>query len=32
LAGVRRVANRLLDPDALSFTVVGQPEGLTAGN
>jgi zinc protease len=32
LAGVRRVANRLLDPDALSFTVVGQPEDLTAGN
>ncbi len=32
LAGVRRVAHRLLDPDALSFTVVGQPEGLTAGN
>ena len=32
LADVRRVANRLLDPDALSFTVVGRPEGLPVGN
>jgi len=32
LDDVRRVANRLLDPDALTFTVVGQPEGVTAGN
>ncbi|MGS4945469.1 M16 family metallopeptidase [Meridianimarinicoccus sp. RP-17] len=29
---VRRVAAELLDPDALTFFVVGQPEGLTAGN
>lgn len=33
LDDVRRVANRLLDPEALSFTVVGRPEGLpTTGN
>ena len=29
---VRRVAADLLDPDALTFFVVGQPVGLTAGN
>lgn len=29
---VRRVAAALLDPDALTFFVVGQPVGLTAGN
>jgi len=29
---VRRVAAELLDPDALTFFVVGQPVGLTAGN
>jgi zinc protease len=29
---VRRVAARLLQPDALSFVVVGQPEGLPPGN
>ena len=32
LADIRRVANRLLDPDALSFTVVGRPDGLPAGD
>ncbi|MFQ5955889.1 MAG: M16 family metallopeptidase, partial [Kiloniellales bacterium] len=32
LADVRRVANRLLDPEALSFTVVGRPDGLPAGH
>lgn len=29
---VRRVAAELLDPDALTFFVVGQPVGLAAGN
>ena len=29
---VRRVAAELLDPESLTFFVVGQPEGLTAGN
>lgn len=29
---VRRVAARLLDPAALHFVVVGQPEGLSPGN
>lgn len=29
---VRRVAAELLDPDALTFFVVGQPVGLTASN
>jgi zinc protease len=29
---VRRVAAELLDPEALTFFVVGQPAGLTAGN
>jgi zinc protease len=29
LADARRVAHRLLDPDKLSFVVVGAPEGLT---
>ncbi len=28
---VQRVANRLLDPEALHFVVVGQPEGLESG-
>lgn len=28
---VKRVAGELLDPDALSFVVVGQPEGLEGG-
>jgi zinc protease len=27
---IRRVAERFLKPDALSFVVVGQPEGLDA--
>lgn len=31
-ADVRRVASELLDPDALTFFVVGQPVGLTAAN
>lgn len=30
LADVKRVAGQLLDPDALRFVVVGQPEGLEA--
>ncbi len=30
LADVRRVARRLLDADALTFVIVGQPEGITA--
>ena len=29
---IRRVAARLLDPERLHFVVVGQPEGLGAGN
>jgi zinc protease len=29
---IRRVAARLVDPSALRFVVVGQPEGLTASN
>ncbi|WP_424990704.1 M16 family metallopeptidase [Fluviibacterium sp. S390] len=29
---VRRVAGELLDPQVLTFLVVGQPEGLEAGN
>ncbi len=32
LADVNRLARRLLDPEALTFVVVGQPEGLTATN
>jgi len=28
LADVNRVAKRLLDPDTLTFVVVGQPEGI----
>jgi zinc protease len=32
LEDVRRVAARLLQPDALHFVVVGQPEGLSPGN
>lgn len=32
LEDVRRVAARLYDADALHFVVVGQPEGLDAGN
>ncbi|MEM1130669.1 MAG: pitrilysin family protein [Pseudomonadota bacterium] len=32
LEDVQRVAGRLIDPDGLTFVVVGQPEGLTAGN
>ncbi len=31
LNGIRDLANRLLDPDALSFTVVGRPQGLSGG-
>src|SRR3546814_5401076 len=27
---VRRVAERVLDPDSLTFVIVGQPEGVTA--
>jgi zinc protease len=30
LADVRRVAKTLLDPDALTFVIVGEPEGVTA--
>ena len=30
LEDVRRVAGRLLTPDALTFAVVGQPEGVKA--
>jgi len=30
LEDVRRVAAELLDPDALTFVIVGQPEGVTA--
>lgn len=30
LADVKRVAGELLDPDALTFVVVGQPEGVDA--
>jgi hypothetical protein len=26
---VKRVAKRLLDPDALSFVIVGKPDGVT---
>jgi zinc protease len=29
---IRRIATRLLDPDALHFVVVGQPDGLMTGN
>lgn len=29
---IARVAKRLLQPDALHFVVVGQPEGVTSGN
>jgi zinc protease len=32
LEDVRRVAARLLQPEALHFVVVGQPEGLSPGN
>ena len=32
LEDVRRVAARLLDPEALHFVVVGQPQGLSPGN
>jgi len=32
LDDVTRVAAELLDPDALTFFVVGQPEGLAPGN
>ncbi|MCX7643876.1 MAG: insulinase family protein [Rhodobacteraceae bacterium] len=32
LEDVRRVAARLLDPEALTFVVVGRPEGLEAGD
>lgn len=32
LEDVRRVARRLIDPDALHFVVVGEPEGLDASN
>lgn len=32
LDDVRRVAARLLQPDALHFVVVGQPQGLSPGN
>lgn len=32
LDDVRRVSASLLDPDGLSFIVVGQPEGLDVGN
>ncbi|OSP55029.1 pitrilysin family protein [Pseudoruegeria sp. SK021] len=32
LEDARRVAGELLDPDALSFVIVGQPEGLDLGN
>jgi zinc protease len=30
LEDVKRVAKRLLDPDALTFVIVGKPEGVTA--
>ncbi len=30
LGGIRRLAKRLIDPDALTFVVVGRPEGVTA--
>jgi zinc protease len=30
LADIERVADRLLDPDALSFVIVGQPRGVAA--
>ena len=30
-ADIRRVAKRLLDPERLTFVVVGQPEGLDGG-
>jgi hypothetical protein len=26
---VKRVAKRLLDPDALTFVIVGRPDGVT---
>ena len=32
LEDVRRVAARILKPEALHFVVVGQPEGLTTGS
>jgi zinc protease len=32
LEDVRRVASRLLDPEALTFVVVGRPEGIEASN
>jgi zinc protease len=32
LADIRRVAARLLQPDALHFVVVGQPTGVKASN
>ncbi|PWK60044.1 M16 family metallopeptidase [Roseicyclus mahoneyensis] len=32
LEDVQRVAARLLDPEALHFVVVGQPQGLSPGN
>ncbi|MCK0167868.1 insulinase family protein [Jannaschia sp. S6380] len=32
LDDIRRVAARLLRPDALHFVVVGQPEGIVSGN
>jgi zinc protease len=32
LEDVQRVARRLLQPDALHFVVVGQPQGLSPGN
>jgi len=32
LADIKRVAARLLQPEALHFTVVGQPVGLVSGN
>ena len=32
LADVKRVAARLLRPEALTFQVVGKPEGLDAAN
>jgi zinc protease len=32
LADIERVAKRLIDPEALHFVVVGQPEGIEATN
>jgi zinc protease len=29
LADVKRVAKRLLDPESLSFVIVGEPDGVT---